>query len=124
MTPDDAKKFINNVTPSRSRRNAMKFVQDKNTRATIMKDPDKGLEKVARVEAEINGYSWSEKWGFLSSDNEYINLQTTEGLMKLEKHLESRLAEQVENNENRELNLNDTIDDISAKFGDLTVSNG
>jgi len=121
MTPDDATQFVRSVTPSRSKRNPMKFTQDQKTRAAILKDHEKGIEKIARVQAEMNGFSWIEKWDFLSDS--YVNLQTTDGLERLEAHLATKMAEKIENDENR-ANLDDTIDDISSKFSSLSVSNG
>ena len=121
MTPEDASRFVRSVTPSRSKRNPMKFTQDQKTRAAILKDHEKGIEKIARVQAEMNGFSWIEKWDFLSDS--YVNLQTTDGLERLEAHLATKMAEKMENDENR-ANLDDTIDDISSKFSSLSVSNG
>ena len=121
MTPEDASRFVRNVTPSRSKRNPMKFTQDQKTRAAILKDHEKGIEKIARLQAEANGYSWIEKWDFLSDS--YVNLQTTDGLERLEAHLATKMAEKMENDENI-ANLDDTIDDISSKFSSLSVSNG
>ena len=99
----------------------MKFTQDQKTRAAILKDHEKGIEKIARLQAEANGYSWIEKWDFLSDS--YVNLQTTDGLERLEAHLATKMAEKMENDENV-ANLDDTIDDISSKFSSLSVSNG
>ena len=121
MTPEDASRFVRSVTPSRSKRNPMKFTQDQKTRAAILKDHEKGIEKIARLQAEANGYSWIEKWDFLSDS--YVNLQTTDGLERLEAHLATKMAEKMENDENI-ANLDDTIDDISSKFSSLSVSNG
>ena len=53
----------------------------------------------------------------------YVNLQTTDGLERLEAHLATKMAEKMENDENV-ANLDDTIDDISSKFSSLSVSNG
>ena len=90
MTPEDASRFVRSVTPSRSKRNPMKFTQDQKTRAAILNDHEKGIEKIARVQAEMNGYLWIEKWDFLSL---HVNLQTADGLQRLEVHLVTKMAD-------------------------------
>ena len=60
----------------------MKFTQDQKTRAAILKDHEKGIEKIARLQAEANGYSWIEKWDFLTgAKSEIVRLAVDE--MKL-----------------------------------------
>ncbi|KAK2586506.1 hypothetical protein KPH14_011401 [Odynerus spinipes] len=59
--------------------------------AVRLQDTEKGLERIGRNLAEEHHVSWKEYWNFL---NDFADLRSTDGLVKLEKYFEQRFHEQ------------------------------